>query len=115
MQASDVLEGGILAGNTSPGRQIGRDPGDVRTRIQEAAAGIAKLAAELDATPAQLCIAFPLTHPSTATVLFGASRMERLTDNSAALEVLDRVGPSRLRALMAPFWVDRDVVDPEGP
>ncbi|WP_243725496.1 aldo/keto reductase [Actinomadura rubrisoli] len=115
MQASDVLEGGILAGNTAPSRQIGKDPGEVRPRIVEAAKGLAELAAELDATPAQLCVAFTLTHPSTSTVLFGASRMRQLTDNIAALDILDRVGSSRLRSLMDPFWVDRDIVDPEGP
>ncbi|MGW2314849.1 aldo/keto reductase [Actinomadura luteofluorescens] len=115
MQASDVLEGGILAGNTRPSRQIGRDPGEIRPRILEAAEGIAGLGAELDATPAQLCIAFTLTHPATATVLFGASGMKQLTDNIAALDVLERVGAERLRSLMEPFWADRDAVDPEGP
>ncbi|MFD0534734.1 aldo/keto reductase [Actinomadura luteofluorescens] len=115
MQASDVLEGGILAGNTRPSRQIGRDPGEIRPRILEAAEGIAGLGAELDATPAQLCIAFTLTHPATATVLFGARGMKQLTDNIAALDVLERVGAERLRSLMEPFWADRDAVDPEGP
>ena len=115
LQASDVLEGGVLVGKSGESRQIGRDPGGIRARIQEAAGGIADLAAELDATPAQLCIAFTLTHPSTSTVLFGATSMRQLTDNIAALDVLDRVGASRLRSLLDPFWADRDIVDPEGP
>ncbi|WP_131738835.1 aldo/keto reductase [Actinomadura roseirufa] len=115
MQASDVLEGGILAGNTSPSRQIGRDPGEVRARIHDAAKGIAKVADDLGATPAQLCVAFTLTHPSTSTVLFGASRLSQLEDNIAALDVLERVGADRLRELLDPFWVDRGIVDPEGP
>ncbi|MEV8638508.1 aldo/keto reductase [Streptosporangium sp. NPDC051023] len=115
MQASDVLEGGILAGNKNPAREIGRDPGSVRERIVEAADGIAAVAAELEVTPAQLCVAFTLTHPSVSTVLFGASRMQQLVDNVAALELLDRVGSERLRELLAPFWVDGDVVNPEGP
>ncbi|RKS67721.1 aryl-alcohol dehydrogenase-like predicted oxidoreductase [Actinomadura pelletieri DSM 43383] len=115
LQASDVLEGGILAGKSGESRQIGRDPGDIRPRIQEAAKGLATLAADLDATPAQLCIAFTLTHPSTSTVLFGSTSLQQLKDNIAALDVLDRVGAERLRELMDPFWVDRDIVDPEGP
>ncbi len=115
MQASDVLEGGILAGNKNPAREIGRDPGGIRERIIEAADGIAAVAAELEVTPAQLCVAFTLTHPSVSTVLFGATRMQQLVDNVAALELLDKVGSERLRELLAPFWVDGDVVNPEGP
>ncbi|MED7947686.1 aldo/keto reductase [Kitasatospora sp. NPDC058201] len=115
MQASDVLEGGILAGRTSPSREIGRDPGGIRDRITGAAPGLAAVAAELGATPAQLCVAFTLTHPATATVLFGASRMRQLTENVGALDLLDRVGADRLRELVAPYWADRDAVDPEGP
>ncbi|MFF4776387.1 aldo/keto reductase [Microtetraspora fusca] len=115
MQASDVMEGGILAGKTAPSREIGRDPGGVRERIIEAAAGIAEVAADLGATPAQLCVAFTLTHPSVSTVLFGASRMEQLVGNVGALELVERAGAERLRSLLDPFWVDRDAVDPEGP
>ncbi|MER5320311.1 aldo/keto reductase [Streptosporangium roseum] len=115
MQASDVLEGGILAGRTAPTREIGRDPGGVRGQIMEAADGIAAVAADLGATPAQLCVAFTLTHPSVSTVLFGASRIEQLVDNVGALELLERVGAPRLRELLDPFWADRGVVDPEGP
>ncbi|MEV7008263.1 aldo/keto reductase [Streptosporangium sp. NPDC051022] len=115
MQASDVLEGGILAGNKNPAREIGRDPGGIRERIIEASDGISAVAAELGVSPAQLCVAFTLTHPSVSTVLFGATRMQQLVDNVAALELLDTVGAERLRELLAPFWVDADVVNPEGP
>jgi aryl-alcohol dehydrogenase-like predicted oxidoreductase len=114
MQASDVLEGGVLAGKSGTSRQIGRDPGGVRHRIVDAAKGIGELAADLDATPAQLCIAFTLTHPSTSTVLFGATSVDQLEDDIGALDVLERVGAERLRSLLDPFWADRDAVDPEG-
>ncbi|MGC5360712.1 aldo/keto reductase [Streptomyces sp. DT24] len=114
MQASDVMEGGILArGKVS--RQIGRDPGGVRDRIVQAAPVLAGIAEELEATPAQLCIAYTLTHPSVATVLFGASSLRQLEDNVAALEVLEKTGAERLRSLIEPLWADRDAVDPEGP
>ncbi|MFE7192585.1 aldo/keto reductase [Kitasatospora sp. NPDC057541] len=115
LQASDILEGGILAGRTSPAREIGRDPGGIRDRITEAAGGLAAVAADLGATPAQLCVAFALTHPATATVLFGASRMRQLTDNVGALELLERVGAEQVRELVEPYWADRGVVSPEGP
>ncbi|WP_219511091.1 aldo/keto reductase [Nonomuraea ceibae] len=115
LQASDVMEGGILAGRATPTREIGRDPGGIRDQIMAAAKGLAEVAADLDATPAQLCVAFTLTHPATCTVLFGVTRMRQLTDNVGALALLERVGAERLRELVEPFWADRDAVDPEGP
>ncbi|MFJ7214493.1 aldo/keto reductase [Amycolatopsis sp. NPDC098790] len=113
LQASDVFEGGVLLGKG--GRQVGRDPGDVRQRIAGSASGLAKAAASVGATPAQLCLAFTLTHPATTTTLFGATSVEQLTDNLKAVALVDRVGAAELRALVEPFWADRDAVDPEGP
>ncbi|WP_244300992.1 aldo/keto reductase [Leucobacter insecticola] len=77
--------------------------------------GFVALAEELSATPAQLAIAFTLTHPATATTLFGASSVEQLNANLASLELLERVGEETLRARVEPFWADRGLVDPEGP
>ncbi|MFI6503633.1 aldo/keto reductase [Nonomuraea typhae] len=114
LQPSDVMEGGILAGKTTPSRQIGRDPGGVRPSIIRAAAGLGAAARSAGATAAQLCVAFALAHPATCTVLFGASSTEQLVDNAGALAVLDRLGPERVRELVEPFWADRGVVDPEG-
>lgn len=115
MQASDVMEGGILAGNVSPGREVGRDPGAVRERIVADVPAFAAVAEELGTTPAQLAVAFTLTHPATATTLFGASRLEQVRANLDAVALLDRVGAAELRARVEPFWTDRDAVDPEGP
>ncbi|WP_340556156.1 aldo/keto reductase [Streptomyces sp. GSL17-111] len=115
MQSSDVLEGGILAGRTSPEREIGRDPGSVRDAIIATVPGITELAGELDTTPAQLAVAFTLTHPANATTLVGATRLEQVRQNIAALDLVDRVGAEHLRSLVEPFWVDRGIVDPEGP
>jgi L-glyceraldehyde 3-phosphate reductase len=115
MQASDVLEGGILVGNTTPSREVGRDPGGIRQRIVDSAPGVAAVAGSLGVTPAQLCLAFTLTHPATATTLFGASRLEQLSQNLEAVSLVSRVGADELRALVEPFWADRDVVDPAGP
>ncbi|MYU26438.1 aldo/keto reductase [Streptomyces sp. SID8352] len=115
MQASDVLEGGILAGRTSPDREIGRDPGSIREAIVATVPGITALAEELGATPAQVAVAFTLTHPANATTLVGATRLEQVRQNIGALDLVRRVGAEELRALVEPFWVDRGVVDPEGP
>jgi aryl-alcohol dehydrogenase-like predicted oxidoreductase len=115
MQASDVMEGGLLAGKGKSGRDIGRDPGGIRDRIIEAGETLAKIAGDLGATPAQVCVAFTLTHPATVTTLFGSSSVEQLEDNLGALTLLDRVGAKELREIVASLWVDRDVVDPAGP
>jgi aryl-alcohol dehydrogenase-like predicted oxidoreductase len=114
MQASDVLEGGILAGRTG-NREVGRDPGNVRDAIVQAAAGIAELADKLGTTPGQLGVAFTLTHPANVTTLFGATRLEQVEQNLGAVDLLERVGAQELRALVEPYWVDRGIVDPDGP
>ncbi|NRQ39748.1 aldo/keto reductase [Nonomuraea sp. NN258] len=115
LQASDVLEGGILAGKASPARPVFPDAGGVREQVVKAAEGIAEVAAALETTPAQLCVAFCLTHPAVATVLFGATSLAQLVDNAGALDLVRRVGAARIREVVAPYWVDGDLVDPEGP
>lgn len=115
MQASDVMEGGYLAGKVSTEREVGRDPGGIRQRIIDDVPGFVALAEQLGATPAQLAIAFTLTHPATATTLFGASSVAQLEANLGSLELLERVGAADIRASVEPFWADRGLVDPEGP
>ncbi|WP_410653716.1 aldo/keto reductase [Amycolatopsis sp. cmx-4-54] len=115
LQSSDIFEGGILLGKNSGARQVGRDPGDIRERIAASAPELAKIAAGLDATPAQLCLAFTLTHPANTTTLFGATSTQQLEDNLGAVDLVERVGADRLRELVEPYWADRGVVDPEGP
>lgn len=115
MQASDVMEGGYLAGKVSTEREVGRDPGGIRQRIIDDVPAFVALAEELGATPAQLAIAFTLTHPATATTLFGTSSAAQLEANLGSLELLDRVGAETIRARVEPFWADRGLVDPEGP
>lgn len=115
LQASDCLEGGVLAGTVNGDRQIGRDPGDIRERIIADVPELTALAESLDTTPAQLGIAFTLTHPALTTTLFGASRIAQLHANLDAAALVDRIGATELRRLVEPFWADRGVVDPEGP
>ncbi|MDC0739378.1 aldo/keto reductase [Cognatishimia sp. SS12] len=107
LQASDCLEGGILALKT-PNRKIGADPGDIRARIIAAAPEIAKVARDFDATPAQAVLAFCLANPATANVLFGVSQMAQLEENLGALS-LARTHGADIRARMAPFWLDKHV------
>ncbi|WP_018680975.1 aldo/keto reductase [Actinokineospora enzanensis] len=114
MQASDVLEGGLLVGSAS-GREVGRDPGGVQAKIKERAAEFAALAEQVGTSPARLAVAFTLTHPANITTLFGATKMSQLEDNLAAVELVERIGAAELRALVEPFWADQGIVDPEGP
>ncbi|RBQ16418.1 aldo/keto reductase [Spongiactinospora rosea] len=114
LQSSDVLEGGVLLGK-GVARQVGRDPGGIRQKIAASAPELARVAADLGATPAQVCVAFTLTHPANVTTLFGATSLDQLRDNLAAVDLVERVGAAELRALVEPLWADRDVVDPEGP
>jgi aryl-alcohol dehydrogenase-like predicted oxidoreductase len=109
LQASDVLEGGLLAGNLPPRRKIGADPGGIRSRIVAAWPQVERLARELDASPAQLGIAFCLANPATANVLVGVSRAAQLEDDVGALALLARIGADRLRRLTAQLWLDREV------
>ncbi len=115
MEASDVLEGGILAGRTEPTRQIGRDPGDIRERIKQIVPDVLELARTLDTTAVQLAIAFTLAHPATTSTLFGASSLDQVKQNLEAPALLERIGADELRAAVEPFWVDKGIVDPEGP
>lgn len=115
MEASDVMEGGILAGKVDTTRQVGRDPGSIRQRIIADVPAFTEVARSLGATPAQLAIAFTLTHPATATTLFGASSLSQLESNLAALDLLDRHGSETIRTAVEPFWADKDLVSPEGP
>jgi len=109
LQASDVFEGGILAGKLAPARKIGADVGGIRDRIVAAYPEVERIAAALDATPTQLGLAFALAHPAAANVLFGVSRLEQLDDNLGALALLDRVGRDALRDATAQLWLDREV------
>ncbi|WP_244632466.1 hypothetical protein [Microbacterium sp. Se63.02b] len=59
-------------------------------------------------TPAALGIAFCLTNPATANVLFGASRLSQLEQNHAAL-ALARDHGAEVRDALAACRVDREV------
>ncbi|GAB3806369.1 hypothetical protein GCM10028798_29150 [Humibacter antri] len=113
LQASDVFEGGILVGKTSPERKIGADVGGIREQIIASWPRVRDLAETLDATPAQLGIAFCLANPATANVLFGVSSFAQFEDALGSLDLLERVGAKRLVSAAEGLWIDRDV-NPDG-
>lgn len=89
--ASAVLVYGALSGKyanaDAQGRVAGRlDEPSVREAIA-AAAPLAEIAERLDTTPAALAIAFALSGPGVASVLFGATRAEQVLENARALDV----------------------------
>ena len=108
LQASDVFDGGILATGRMPERKIGADVGGIRDRIAAVYPEVARVADGFGVTPAALGIAFCLSNPATANVLFGASRLAQLEQNHAAV-ALARDHGAEVRTALADCWVDRDV------
>jgi L-glyceraldehyde 3-phosphate reductase len=120
LSPADTLEGGILCGQlqrervdpadmakgVSPvDRNIARDSGGIRPQIRDRYGLLQQIAARLDATPAQVAIAFCLAHPATGTVLLGASRPEQLAENVGAIALLEKIGPGIVE-LLEPLSVD---------
>jgi aryl-alcohol dehydrogenase-like predicted oxidoreductase len=101
--ASFCLEGGVLSGKYLSGRVAGRAAmtlEDARVAPALAAArDLAALASRLGTTAATLALAFPLTNPAVASVLFGATSPEQLRANCAAATVLDRLSPADIDEL----------------
>jgi aryl-alcohol dehydrogenase-like predicted oxidoreductase len=99
--ASYALAGGLLTGKYDQDPAAGLADPRVRPAV---AAGreLAALARETGRDPAQLAIAFTLLNPAVTTVLFGATRPEQVTANTAALAVADALTPDerdRLRGI----------------
>jgi aryl-alcohol dehydrogenase-like predicted oxidoreductase len=101
--SSWALAGGVLTGKYAAPGASGRYAGALdMPRVQPALRAVERLramATELGTTPAALAIAFALANPVVATVLFGATRPEQVTENARALDVLDRLDGPRLAAL----------------
>ena len=126
--AAFVLEGGILAGHldrdrVDPSRfaqgerprerNIARDAGGIRDRVRAIQPQLAAIAASLDATAAQLAIAFTLANRATATTLMGVTRLSDLQDNVDALRLLPtaaqwlpRLAPLRVQGTLHPRLFD---------
>lgn len=113
IQASDCLEGGVVAGRRDASRPVAYDHGSLRPAMLAAFPRYQAVAESLGVSPAQLGLAFCLANPQVSGVVVGISTLEQLRDNLQALNVLERVGREALRDALSPFWIDRDVVDPE--
>src|SRR5215472_1644754 len=102
--ASWALAGGVLTGKYAVPGAAGRHAGALDApRVQpavRAVEGLRSLARELDTTPAALAIAYALANPRVATVLFGATRPDQVTENARALDVLRQLDDARLAALV---------------
>ena len=101
--ASWTLAGGVLSGKYAVPGAAGRHAGALDApRVQpavRAVEGLRSLARELGTTPAALAIAYALANPRVATVLFGATGPEQVTENARALDVLGLLDEARLREL----------------
>lgn len=102
--ASWTLAGGLLSGKYAKGetgRMAGeKDDPEWRSALQ-AANELQAFANELDTTPAVLAIAFALNNPTVATVLFGATRPEQVTENAQAPALLAQLDEEQLARLQA--------------
>ncbi len=64
---------------------------------------LGEIARELGVSLAQLSIAWCASNPHVSTVITGASRVEQVRENLAALEVIERITPdvrSRIEAIV---------------
>jgi L-glyceraldehyde 3-phosphate reductase len=102
--ASAVLAGGALSGKYRrgahpDGRLAGAVDAPRLAPALQAAERLGTLADELGATPAALAVAFALSNPAVASVLFGATSAEQVDENVRALDVLVEATDAQLDAL----------------
>jgi voltage-dependent potassium channel beta subunit len=101
------LAGGLLTGKYAKGVPEGTRPTVrgytwLRKRFEGAAAAdilartgkLAKLAADLGITTAQLALAWCLKNPNVSTVITGASRAEQVVENMKAAEAVKKLKPA---------------------
>jgi len=93
--ASYTLAGGVLTGKYDLDPNAGRAAGSLGEPMYAsattAARELAALARRLDTTPAALAVAFALSKPEVATVLFGATKPTQIEQNVAAIALAERL------------------------
>jgi aryl-alcohol dehydrogenase-like predicted oxidoreductase len=98
--ASGLLTGKYVGGQVPEGSRADQSDGMRRQLTDEAKNGIVKqllgVADELDCSLAQLALAWCASNPNVTSVITGASRPSQVTENMAALEVLDRLDEESL-------------------
>jgi aryl-alcohol dehydrogenase-like predicted oxidoreductase len=101
--AAYVLAGGTLTGkyaSGAPGR-AGDDRSPVAARGKEIGIRLAGLAAEWDVPASHLAFAYALDHPHLATVLFGATSVEQVQSNVAAVATYEALDDAQRAAITA--------------
>lgn len=93
--ASFCLAGGVLTGKYRSDAATGRSAGTLSephlAPAVAAADELAGLADRLHTTAAALAMAFPLFNPTVTSALFGATSVEQVRTNGAAITLLDRL------------------------
>ncbi|NNF55846.1 MAG: aldo/keto reductase [Acidimicrobiales bacterium] len=108
-----------LAGGLLTGKYVDGIPDDSRAALKghdylkdkleddsvvDAIKGVVKIAKELDCTPAQLALAWCASNPNVSSVITGASRVSQVTENMAAIEIVEMITPEikdRIENLLA--------------
>lgn len=111
VQASDSLEGGILAGNLNPERMIGLDIGGIRDQIRARVPQISEIARSFGVTEAEFSLAFAASKAEVASVLFGATKPQQIDAAVAAIELAE-ARTSEVRAAALPLGIDENDIDP---
>jgi voltage-dependent potassium channel beta subunit len=106
------LAGGLLTGKYNDGIPEGsratlpgyewlrpRYEGEKAAPRIEAVRRLQPIADDLGCTMAQLALAWCLTNPNVSTVITGASRLEQVTENMAAMEVVERLSADVLERI----------------
>lgn len=101
--ASAALAGGALTGKYATSGADGRLAGELadprRKKAFQVGERLRRLADELGTTPSRLAIAFALSNPRIASVLFGATSPEQVAENVGALDALASLEPGALAQL----------------
>ncbi|MBL8103711.1 MAG: aldo/keto reductase [Anaerolineales bacterium] len=74
-------------------------------------AALEPIAQELDCKLSQLALAWCLKNPFVSTVITGASRVEQVTENMKASEVVDKITPEIMEKIDMIFGVKKDEDD----
>lgn len=99
--ASYVLAGGTLTGKYDRGGsgRAATDESPVARRGRELAVRVTALADAWDVPPAHVAFTYAFTHPNLASVLFGASTPEQLSENVAAWSTFQQLDTSQRDAV----------------
>lgn len=109
--ASGLLTGKYAAGVPAGSRATLEGYDDLRAvlvdpRVNVIVAELGKVALDLGCTTAQLALAWCTRHPHVSTVMTGASRVQQVEENMAALDVVDRLDDevlARIDAICAAY------------